>query len=102
MKRILVFGAFLLAASFAFTAPVSMGVLATWSPLEGDYQTVTYLGSTLTDNFAFETLGLKAFVDFSICRSFNRIGHFRDKHKRDFYVSWNISVGELPLFGDRH
>ena len=41
------------------------GVLATWSPLEGDYQTVTYLGSTLTDNFAFETLGLKAFVDFT-------------------------------------
>src|SRR5271157_1960409 len=64
MKRIFLLGVFLLAASFAF-AETSAGVVVTYTPLEGDYQTVLYNGSTLTDNLTFELLGFKAFVDFT-------------------------------------
>jgi hypothetical protein len=64
MRRIIVLGIFLLAVSFAF-AETSAGVVVTYTPLEGDYQTVLYNGSTLTDNLTFELLGFKAFVDFT-------------------------------------
>jgi hypothetical protein len=65
MRRFLLLGVFLLAASLSFAVPISAGVLVAWTPLEGDYQTVLLSGSPLNANYAFEALGVKAFVDFT-------------------------------------
>ena len=65
--RMLVLCVFLIPVFSAFAEPikVSAGLLVSWVPLEGDYQTINVSGSTLTDNSTFEALGLEAFLDFT-------------------------------------
>jgi hypothetical protein len=66
MGKTLVVCIFLSASSLAFADPlnVSAGLLISWAPLEGNYQTMKVSGATLTDNSTFEALGLIAFIDF--------------------------------------
>jgi hypothetical protein len=67
MRRILVFSIFMLAASFAFAEPIqcSAGMLASWSPLMLNDQTVSSSGSTGSLDYSFATLGIRAFFDFT-------------------------------------
>jgi len=65
MRKIFVLGVFLFAASFAFSEPVSFGLLASWAPLEENYQSVSFLGTPETADYTFETLGVRAFADLT-------------------------------------
>jgi hypothetical protein len=64
MRRFVVVLVSLLAGSLAF-AESSVGLLVTWTPFEGDCQTMTNSGSTVTENYTFEALGVLAFLDLS-------------------------------------
>ena len=65
MKKTLTILIFLCVASSGFAVSISVGLLATFAPLEYDNQTVLMTGSTASIDYTFETLGERVYVDFA-------------------------------------
>jgi hypothetical protein len=110
MRKILALGVFLIAASLAFAEPIqySTGLLASWSPLVLDDQTVIMTGTTMSMDSSFAGLGLRAFFDFTYGEV--SIGYSGAVTKLNVKVSalgtsmsanvdWAISVVDLRLVG---
>jgi hypothetical protein len=65
MKRILVFGVLLISATCAFAQAVSLGALASFSPVVFDDQTVLVSGTSMSLDYSFSNIGVRVFADFT-------------------------------------